>query len=104
MVKWFYMPLEGINITTQDKYILCSIDIFSDDLKNLIRNELKAICHGKKEIEEFNLKRYSYKNTLKEFLTRYTPKAENTKKGMMGEFIAHLIIDKVLPNLKKITI
>ena len=98
------MPLEGISVITEDKYVLCSIDAFSDDLKDLIRNELRAICHGKTEVEAFNLSRYSYKNTLKEFLTRYTPKDENTKKGMMGEFIAHLVIDKVLPNLKKITI
>jgi hypothetical protein len=47
---------------------------------------------------------HSYQNTLTEFLNRYTRKPENTKKGMMGELIAHLVINKVLPNLQKIGI
>jgi hypothetical protein len=65
---------------------------------------LSAICHGKGEVEEYGLDRHSYKKTLAEFLTRYDRKSEETKKGMMGEFIAHLIINKVLPNLQTVTI
>lgn len=98
------MTIAGISITQEAGYALCCVDEFSDDLKNIIREELSAICHGKYEIEEFGLNRHSYKNTLSEFLTRYDPKRPETKKGMMGEFIAHLIINKVLPNLQKIMI
>lgn len=98
------MAINGVSVTQEDGYVLCCVEDLSDELKDLIREELSAICHGKSEVEEYGLDRHSYKKTLAEFLTRYDPKADNTKKGMMGEFIAHLIINKVLPNLKTITI
>lgn len=98
------MPIPGISVTQEDGYVLCCIDDFSNELKSIIREELTAICHGKSEVEEYGLDHHSYKKTLAEFLTRYDPKTPETKKGMMGEFIAHLIINKVLPKLQKITI
>lgn len=98
------MAITGISVTQEDGYILCCVDDFSDELKDIIREELGAICHGKSEVEEYGLESHSYKKTLSQFLTRYDPKTPETKKGMMGEFIAHLIINKVLPKLQKITI
>jgi hypothetical protein len=98
------MAINGISITQEDNYVLCCVDDFGDELKGLVRDELSSICHGKVEVEEYGLDRHSYKKTLAEFLTRYNPKPDNTKKGMMGEFIAHLVINKVLPNLQTVTI
>ncbi|MDO8272433.1 MAG: SAVED domain-containing protein [Gammaproteobacteria bacterium] len=98
------MAINGISVTKEDNYVLCCVDELSDELKAIIRTELTAICHGKSEVEEYALDRHSYKKTLTEFLTRYEPKAVETKKGMMGEFVAHLIINKALPQLKTVTI
>lgn len=98
------MIMNGLSVIKEEGYVLCYVDELSDELKTLIREELSAICHGKSEVEEYCLARHSYKTTLAEFLTRYDPKSDNTKKGMMGEFIAHLVINKILTNLKTITI
>ena len=64
---------------------------------------MSSICYGRNEAGQ-GLSVYSYENTLREFLSRYSRKPASTKKGMMGELLAHLVIDKVLPNLQKITI
>ncbi len=98
------MPVLGVSVIKESGYVICYIDDFTDELKELIREELASICHGKNEVEENHLDRHSYKKTLAEFLVRYDPKTDETKKGMVGEFIAHLIINKVLPNLQTISI
>jgi hypothetical protein len=98
------MSIDGITIHQEDNYIVCYIDNFSDELKELIRNELTIICHGKSIVQEDTLNFYSYPKTLKDFLSRYNNKTTKIKKGMLGEFIAHLIIDKVLPELEAISI
>lgn len=98
------MPINGISIKKEEGYVVCYIDELSDELKDLIRQELSYICHGKNEVEEYHLDHHSYKKTLTEFLKRYSSKSLEIKKGIMGEFIAHLIINKVLPNLNTISI
>lgn len=98
------MPINGLTIIKEDGFVICFIDELSDEIKTIIRCELSAICHGRSEVEEYGLERHSFKRTLSEFLTRYDPKTDNTKKGMMGEFIAHLIVNKVFPNLQTISI
>lgn len=98
------MDINGVTVTQEDGYALCCVDEFTEEIKTLIRDELSAICHGKSEVEEYGLDRHSYKNTLAEFIKRYDTKTAETKKGMMGEFIAHLIINKVLPHLQTVTI
>lgn len=97
IVRLFY------KIERDENCILCRIDNLSDELKQLIRDQLSAICHGKVKVEE-NLKIHSYKETLKSFLDRYKNKSIDTKKGMIGEFLSHLIIDKVLPQLESISV
>jgi hypothetical protein len=98
------MPINGVTIIQEDGFVICFINELSDEIKSIIRNELSAICHGRSEVEEYGLERHSFNKTLSEFLIRYDPKSDNIKKGMMGEFIAHLIIHKVLPKLKTISI
>ena len=98
------MNIAGVTVTKKDNYVVCFIDEFSEDLKSLLRKELASICHGRNQVKEYNLDRYSYKNTLSSFFNRYDGKPNNIKKGMMGELLAHLLIDKVLPQLQTITI
>ncbi|MDD5679739.1 MAG: SAVED domain-containing protein [Candidatus Omnitrophica bacterium] len=74
---------------------LCIIDSFSDELKNLIRTRLTSICHGCSSDNA-----YSYKNTLKTFMNRYKGKGQITKKGMIGELLAHLLVSHCDKNMK----
>jgi len=98
------MSISGISVIKDSNYVVCYIDVFSEELKELIRQELTFICHGKQEVEEYNLSCHSYKNTVAAFMNRYAKKPAKTKKGMIGEFIAHLIITKELSNLQPITV
>jgi len=97
------MNIDGITIKKEDGYVVCYIENFSDELKDLIRKDLKVICRGKILTDEDNIF-YSYENTLNVFLDRYNDKEEIKRKGMLGEFIAHLIIDKFIDHLQKISI
>lgn len=98
------MEIDGINITKEENCVVCHINDLTDEIKNLIREDLSSICHGRNEVEINRLSRHSYKNTLIEFIDRFSRKPVKTKKGMMGEFVAHLIIHKILPKLQKVTI
>ncbi len=55
-------------------------------------------------MDEYKLEIHSYKKTLEEFIKRYSTKSDEIKKGMMGELISHLVINKVLPHLEAITV
>lgn len=64
---------------------------------------LSSIWHGSVDAEENN-DVYNYKKTLEHFLRRYSSKSNNTKKGMMGELLSHILIPKYLSNLNVISI
>ena len=98
------VPIDSISVERKDGCVVCYIDELSDELKELIRGEISHVCYGRQQVDEDGLCHYSYKKTLADFLNRYRPKPENTRKGMIGEFVAHLIINKVLENLKTISV
>ena len=76
---------------------VCHIESFSDDLQNELRARLTSVCHGEDKADSTS-KIYSYKATLKEFLRRYEHKSAETKKGMIGELLSHIILLKEFPN------
>lgn len=78
---------------------ICIIEDFSDELKELIRKNLSSICHGISRGES-DKDVYAYKNTLTEFIKRYENKTDNTKKGMIGELLAHVLLTDNLSNFK----
>lgn len=94
------MAISGVTISKGGNYALCCVDQFSDDLKQLIRDDLNSICYGKKSVESDDTSYYSYPNTLKEFLERYNKKSQETKIGMLGELLAHLLISHAFPELE----
>ena len=98
------MSIAGLSILTEDNCIYCCVEDFSDQLQEVIKSELNKICYGRAEVEQYALEIHSYKNTLVEFIKRYSTKSENIKKGMMGELLGHLIINKILPQLETISI
>ena len=83
--------LDDIELTIEDEYVVCHIHALSEGLKELIRNHLSNICHGK-SLASKNLSLHSYKSTLTEFYNRYNRKTDEIKKGMMGELLSHVLI------------
>lgn len=86
------MGINGIKIIEKPQYSIFYIENLSDDFKEIIRNQLKGIWNGFAEADSLP-RFYSYKNTLTEFIDRYNSKSSNIKKGMIGELIAHLILN-----------
>ncbi len=86
------MIIDGVRIIENQNYSMFYIDRFSDEFKQMIREQLQGIWSGfatTDSLPEF----YSYKNTLTSFFDRYSPKSENTKKGMIGELLAHILLN-----------
>lgn len=83
-----------------DVYI-CYVEEFSDELKEKIIEMLSSIWHGSVDAEE--RPQFTYNQTVKRFLERYEPKTPDTKKGMIGELLTHLLIPTYI-NLNAISI
>lgn len=97
------MSIAGVRIIENLNYSIFYIDTFSEEFKQLIRAQLKGIWSGFAETDslpEF----YSYKKTLQSFLERYTPKSDDIKKGMIGELLAHLLLNHQDNNLTSLSI
>lgn len=95
--------IDGVNILKKTNYSLLYFNSFSDEMKNIIREQLRGIYHGFNEIDlapEF----YSYKNTLSSFLDRYEGKTEETQKGMIGELLLHVLINHLDFGIKSLSI
>ncbi|NCA93785.1 MAG: DUF1837 domain-containing protein [Sphingobacteriia bacterium] len=84
--------ITGITLETdtENGVYICYIEDFSNELKQKIREMLSSIWHGAVDSEE--RQQFNYKQTLKRFLERYNPKTADTKKGMIGELLTHLLI------------
>lgn len=97
------MSISGVRTIETTKYSIFYIETFSNDLKQIIRNQLQGIWSGFAEADSLP-DFYSYKNTLKWFLERYTPKSEETRKGMIGELLAHILLNHQDNNLTSLSI
>lgn len=98
------MPIDGVVIQQNaERNTLCKIEGLSDALKERIRQNLTSIVHGKATSEE-DVPQYAYKPTLKNFMERYASKDENTQKGMVGEFLAHILIPDAFQNLTSLSV
>jgi len=91
--------INGISIEQNAIATICKIDEFSDELKQEIRARLSTICHGPDSVNAAAVFA-SYKQTLKEFNKRYNSKQENTKKGMIGELLTHILLLKIHSHLE----
>jgi hypothetical protein len=97
------MNIEGIHIEQDKGVMIVFIEKFSKELQKLIRDQLAGIFHGFAEVTEMpNL--YSYSFTLKSFLDRYNSKSEETKKGMIGELLSHILINALFDKLACLSI
>ncbi|WP_303732466.1 Hachiman antiphage defense system protein HamA [Idiomarina piscisalsi] len=94
--------IEGLIINSGADYLTCHIQSLTHEIKNCIRNHLQNICYGT-ALAERGLSGQTYQRTLKAFRSRYTPKTDNIKKGMIGELITHVVIFELFENLDVIS-
>lgn len=86
------MTIDGVRTIENTNSSIFYIDTFSDEFKQIIRGQLQVVWSGFAEADslpEF----YSYKKTLTSFLDRYNPKSEDTRKGMIGELLSHILLN-----------
>ena len=82
---------------------VCHADYLSEDLKQVIRDELIHICYGGMITKKSPPYFINYRKTAAEFLERYENKSPNTKTGIMGELLAHIFIRRAFPDLSPIS-
>lgn len=84
--------IPGITLNRDGDIAICYIEYISKELKDLIKKNLSTICHGSHITDYFNEPLYSYKTTLCSFIARYKNKTDETKIGMIGEFLSHILL------------
>lgn len=89
--------IDGVDILLTDDFCLFHINYLSEELKNIIRKELSAICVG---LGNSSLKTNSYSNILKEFIKRYESKNNKQQKGMIGELLLHILLCSCVKRFK----
>lgn len=83
--------MDGVNYKKSQLISFIIIERFSSELEGLLRSSLTGICHGRDQLyRESGV--YSYRRTLIEFLKRFDTKTPETKMGMVGELLSHLLI------------
>jgi len=97
------MPISGVRKIENENYSIFYIDFLSDEFKQIIRKQLQGIWSGFSEADSLP-EYYSYKHTLESFLERFTPKSIETKKGMIGELLAHILLNNEDNNLTSLSI
>jgi hypothetical protein len=88
--------IDGVIFNKYDGLAVCHIEYLSKEIKDVIRDNLVSICHGAARAERFaEASLYSYNATLKSFHGRYQKKPPETKIGMIGEFLSHILLTKI---------
>jgi len=87
--------IDGVFVEKQNDFAICHIHNLSSEVEALIRKNLTAICHGSRVHNYGGARLFSYKATLESFLERYEKKAPDTKMGMIGEFLSHILLPKI---------
>lgn len=95
--------ISGISFyeNSNDNVYICYVEEFTDDLKQKIIEMLSSIWHGL--VDSVERPQFNYNTTVKRFLERYKTKTPDTKKGMIGELLTHLLVP-IYINLNAISI
>lgn len=91
---------EEITIQRVNNITLCIINDFTDTFKKLIRNTLSIVCYGPSINKPELINEYPFEQTIASFKERYSSKSDDLKTGMLGELLAHILIDNFLEELK----
>lgn len=95
--------IAGVVFEKHGDCAICYVESLSDDVKQLIRRNLTTICHGSHVSDMPGSKLYGYEATVASFLDRYKNKPEKTQKGMIGEFIAHVLLAELFDEFEVAT-
>ncbi|VVH63660.1 hypothetical protein BSPWISOX_2503 [uncultured Gammaproteobacteria bacterium] len=97
--------ISGITLKqdAQKSVYICYVEEFSNELQEKIRELLNGVWHGVSNYQE-NQNIYNYTNTVKDFLDRYQEQSDNTKKGIIGELLTHILIPSYISDLEVISI
>lgn len=102
VVEGWGRMLDGIEYCKKEKFSVFRVDELSESIKESMREQLAAICHGE-NYTNTGRRAYNYKNTIKEFLKRYEKKSEKIRMGMIGELLVHLIFNNYFDEYKTVT-
>jgi hypothetical protein len=96
-------PINGLEIEKYNGCYLFRIEEFSNEIKDLIKEQFAEIWNGLIQVDEDPVF-FSLKKTVIVFLDRYNSKSNKIKKGMIGELLAHLLINNFAVDLKPLSI
>ena len=91
---------DEIDLVREDNITICYVKNFTEKFKNYIKSVLTVVCYGLSIDKPEQIKYYPFEETIKSFKERYDNKTEDTKKGMLGELLAHILINLYVDNLK----
>lgn len=91
---------DEISVIKNDNITLCYINDFSDKLKNHIKQYLTVVCYGPHINNPNEINEYPFNKTIKSFKERYDSKTPDMQKGMLGELLAHILINNYIEKLK----
>ena len=91
---------DEISIIEDGNITICFINDFSDKLKNHIKQYLTVVCYGPHINNPNQINAYPFEKTIKSFKERYDNKTPEMQKGMLGELLAHILINNYMKNLK----
>lgn len=95
--------IEGIKCHRDGDFLVVVIEKFSDQLRQLIRENLQSVCHGPKVDELKDEPMYQYSTTLRGFLDRYQTTSSNLQVGMIGEFLVHILVPILFEQFQVVT-
>ncbi|MGF6486532.1 hypothetical protein [Pseudomonas frederiksbergensis] len=94
--------MDGVTFKAVDEYAMCCVERLSHEFTEAIKENLSQICHGAQKSSR-GKEMYKYGETIKGFWERYSSKPDNTKIGMLGELLAHIVILKFFPEFEVVS-
>lgn len=96
-------PINGLELERFNDCFLYRIEKLTDEIKGLIKDQLVGIWTGTIHADKHS-SFFSLKKTAALFIDRYETKSDKIKKGMIGELLTHLLINKYIDKLKPLSI
>jgi hypothetical protein len=97
--------VDGIDAVRIDSHVVVLIREFTPAVEGLIRERLAAFCYGRDTVSKSTIPSYfSFARTASEFVLRFDRQSLNTRIGMVGEFLTHLVIEDLFNDLTNFSV
>jgi hypothetical protein len=83
--------MDGLEIERVGDVTLVILRAVSNEFRDHIRDRLAEYCYGSSVVHE-DQEFYSFRQTMEELLARYESKPHETKVGLAGELIVHMLM------------